>query len=55
MSCEQYMKNKPIKWGFKWWCRCYSKAEYLYEFDLYLGKKEKKKLGLGEIVASDLS
>ena len=20
MSCKQYMKNNPIKWGFKWWC-----------------------------------
>ena len=20
MSCKQYMKNKSIKWGFKWWC-----------------------------------
>ena len=20
-SCKQYMKNKPTKWGFKWWCQ----------------------------------
>ena len=20
MSCKQYMKDKPIKWGMKWWC-----------------------------------
>ena len=20
MSCRQYMKNKSIKWGLKWWC-----------------------------------
>ena len=20
-SCKQYIKNKPIKWGFKWWGR----------------------------------
>ena len=20
MSCMQYMKSKPVKWGFKWWC-----------------------------------
>ena len=26
MSCKQYMKNKPIKCGFKWWCRCCSKT-----------------------------
>ena len=50
MSCKQYMKNKSIKWGFKWWCRCRSKTGYLYEFDLYLGKKEKTELGLGETV-----
>ena len=42
MSCKQYMKNKPIKWGFKWWC---SKTGYLYEFDLYLVKKGKQSLG----------
>ena len=37
---RQYVKDKPIKWGFKFWCRCASKTEYLYQFDLYLGKKE---------------
>ena len=51
MSCKQYLKNKPIKWGFKWWCQCCSKTEYLYVFDLYLGKKEK----LGETTVFDLS
>ena len=45
MSCKQYMKHKPIKWGFKLWCRCWSKTGYLYEFDFYLGKKEKQSLG----------
>lgn len=55
MSCKQYMKNKPIKWGFKWWCRCSSKTGYLYEFDLYLGKKEKTEFGLGETVVLNLS
>ena len=41
------MKNKPIKLGFKWWHQCCNKTGYLYELDLYLGKKEKE-LGLGE-------
>ena len=50
ISCKQYIKNKPIKWGFKWWCQLCSKTGYLYEFDLYLGKKEKTELGLGEAV-----
>ena len=47
ISCKQYMKNKPIKWGLKWCCRCCSKTGYLYEFGLYLGKKEKPELLLG--------
>ena len=55
MSCKQYMQNKPITWGFTWWCRCCSKTGYLYEFDLYLGKKEKTELGLVETVVLDLS
>ena len=54
-SCKQYIKNKPIKWGFKWWCRCISITGYLYEFNLYLGKKEKTELGLGESVVLNLS
>ena len=36
---KQYVKGKPIQWGFKMWCRCDSKSEYLFEFDLYTGKK----------------
>ena len=41
---RQYMKNKPIKWGFKFWFRCGAKSGYLYEFDMYLGKKEKNRI-----------
>ena len=37
---NQYVKEKPIKWGFKIWCRCAAKSGYLYEFDLYTGKKK---------------
>ena len=55
MSCKQYMKNKPIILGFKWWCRCCSKTGCLYEFDLYISKKEKTELGLGGKVVLDLS
>lgn len=35
---RQYVKGKPIQWGFKMWCRCDSKTGYLFECDLYLGK-----------------
>ena len=55
ISCKQYMKNKLIKWGFNWWCRCCSKSGCLYDFALYLTKKEKAELGLGETVVLDLS
>ena len=48
---RQYMKNKPIKWGFKVWFCCGSKSGYLYEFDMYLGKTE---FGLGESVVLSL-
>ena len=43
-SCmKQYVKNKTIKWGFKFWFRCASPTGYLYQLDLYLGKKEKNR------------
>jgi len=29
---KQYEKGKPIKSGFKLWCRCDSKSGYFYEF-----------------------
>lgn len=45
---KQYIKNKPIKWGFKMWCRCESSTGYLYHFDLYTGKKTNTEIGLGE-------
>ena len=48
MSCKQDMKKKPIKLVFKWYCQYCSETGYLYEFDLYLGKKEKTELGLGK-------
>lgn len=47
---KQYIKSKPIKWGFKMWCRCDSKSGYLYQFDLYTGKKTDTEHGLGETV-----
>ena len=54
-SAKQYLKNKPIKWGFKWWFRADSKTGYLYEFQLYLGKNELPEYGLGESVVISLS
>ena len=36
-AMKQYMKNKPIKWGFKMWARCCSRTGYLFQFDYYTG------------------
>lgn len=54
-SMKQYIKSKPIKWGFKWWFRCASSNGYLYEFDLYLGRKKQMECNLGEGVILSLS
>ena len=43
---RQYMKNKPIK--------CGAKSGYLYEFDIYVGKKGNTEFGLGEFVVLPL-
>ena len=54
-SMKQYIKNKPIKWGFKFWIRAGSESGYVYEFDLYLGKKVTPDLSLGEGVVLQLT
>ena len=54
---KQYVKSKPIKWGFKAWVRAGSHSGYVFEIDLYTGRKpnEKVEVGLGEGVILDLS
>ena len=47
---KQYVENKPVKWGFKFWYGCASETGYLYQFDLYLGKKEGAEENLGPSV-----
>ena len=54
-SMKQYIKNKPIKWGFKFWLRCDAVTGFLYEFDIYTGRKDHPELGLGETVVLDLT
>ena len=54
-SMKQYVKNKPIKWGFKFWFRCGSKTGYLQEIDMYHGKKQQVEHSLGEGVVLQLS
>ena len=45
-SMKQYVKNKPVKWGFNFWYRCASETGYIYQSDLYLGKKKSPKENL---------
>ena len=46
---KQYIKGKPVQWGFKLWCRCDSTSGYLFQFDSYTGKKSGHvEHGLGE-------
>ena len=49
-SMKQYVKNKPIKLGFKFWFHCARRTGYLYQLDLYLGKEEKTVESLGPSV-----
>ena len=52
---KQYIKNKPIKWGFKLWERCGASSVYLYEFDIYTGRKNQPELELGDEVVLQLT
>lgn len=36
-SCKQFIRNKPIRFGYKIWCLCTSEG-YLVNFDIYQGK-----------------
>ena len=46
-SMKQHVKNKPIKWGYKFWSRCASKMGYLQEMEIFLGKKQQAEHSLG--------
>ena len=52
---KPYIRNKPIKWGFKVWQRCGATSGYLYEFDIYTGRKNQPEFGLGEQVVLQLT
>ena len=50
---KQYIKNKPIKQGFKYWYRYDSETGYVCQLEFYQGQIEKRKLNLGLIVVLD--
>jgi hypothetical protein len=39
---KQYIKNKPVKWGIKIYCVCCSYTSYLFNSELYIGKREEE-------------
>ncbi len=45
-SCKQYIRLKPVKWGFKLWVLAYSETGYTWNFNVYRGKE-------GETVSSN--
>ena len=54
-SMRQYLKMKPIKWAFEMVVEMCELKWFLYEFDLYLRKKQNVKVNLGEGVVMQLS
>lgn len=55
-SCKMFIKGKPIRFGFKYWCLCSSEG-YLYQFIPYSGASGNtydKTYGLGENVVTKL-
>ncbi|XP_050049948.3 piggyBac transposable element-derived protein 4-like [Dermacentor andersoni] len=56
-SMKQYIPMKPIKRGYKVWCRADSKTGYLLQFQVYEGKNAQRPANqsLGEHVVLSLS
>lgn len=52
---KQYMKGKPMDRGFKHFCRNCSNTGYIFEFDIYTGKKTQIEVGLAEGVVLQLT
>ena len=42
ISFKQYIKNKPVRWGFKQCALCCSKTGYLWDFEVYTGRQNQQ-------------
>ena len=51
---KQNIKNKLIKWGFKYLHRWDSQTGQVYQLESYQGRKQKRELNLGSSVVLDL-
>ena len=54
---KEYVESNKIKWGLKFRFCCSSKSSYLYQMDIYLGRRQTPEfnLGLGEEVVLQLT
>ena len=54
---KPFIESKPIKWDFKFWFGSSGEAGYLYQMDIYLGRKQipEFSLGLGDEIVSSLT
>ncbi|KAG5877446.1 hypothetical protein JTB14_033737 [Gonioctena quinquepunctata] len=52
-GCKQYIKGKPIRFGYKAWVAAL-KSGYCLAFDIYQGKK-KSTMGLGKSVVTNFA
>jgi hypothetical protein len=54
-SFKQYIKEKPIKQGYKVWVLADASTGYVYNFEVYSGKSVKRQVPLGEHVVWSLT
>ncbi|GIY10506.1 uncharacterized protein CDAR_515501 [Caerostris darwini] len=56
-TMKQYMPGKPVKRGYKIWARSDASNGYLYQFEVYTGKKDDSVIseGLGNRVIINLT
>ena len=52
-SAKQFTRNKSVRFGYNMWMMC-SYDGYPYNFSLYCGKYENRKLPLGSQVIMDM-
>ena len=55
ISMKEYIKNRLIRWGFKFWLGCNTISGYIFEFDISTGQKDAPELGLGKKVVLDVT
>jgi len=52
-SARQFIKNKPIRFGYKVWMLCGSTG-FPYNFEIYCGKQNDRKSSLGQYVVNKM-